>query len=123
MLIGKIIAIAQRRRINFHRKRGEEKKAYLEGSYGVLPLPLTHPFTLKTNLPKKSRASGVFLSLSLALLDFPALKALQAPSAERWISSALLSRAMPAALPSAPPCSTGARGWGHLWLAGSWAHL
>jgi len=26
MLIGKIIAIAQRRRINFHGKRGEEKK-------------------------------------------------------------------------------------------------
>lgn len=75
MLIGKIITIAQRRRINFHGKRGEERKAYLEGSYGVLPLPLTHPFTLKTNLPKKSRASVVYLSVSLVLLDFPVLKA------------------------------------------------
>lgn len=38
MLIGKIIAIAQRRRINFHGTRGEERKAHFKVSCQVLPL-------------------------------------------------------------------------------------
>jgi len=42
MLIGKIIAIAQRRRMNFCGKRGKERKAHFKVSYQALPLPY-HP--------------------------------------------------------------------------------
>jgi len=56
MLIGKIIAIAQRRRINFHGKRGEEKKTLIWMGATVCSPPSTHPFTLKANLLKRSQA-------------------------------------------------------------------
>lgn len=82
MLIGKIIAIAQRRGINFHGTRGKEIKACFKVSCRVLPLP-HHPLfprLLKDNahwkagLFKGSWASVVHCCMSL-VPSFPVPKA------------------------------------------------
>lgn len=100
MLIGKIIAIAQRRRINFHGKRGEKRKAHFTVSYRVLPLPHHPPVPRlfkdsvcwKASWLKRSWASMVYRSVSFVLPSFTVPKAsppklLQATSVKGRISA------------------------------------
>lgn len=113
MLIGKIIAIAQRRRINFHGKRGEERKAHFKVSYRVLPLPhhvlvprlFKDSVCWKASLLKRSWASVVYCSVSLVLPSFTVPKA----SPPKLLQATSVKGMIPAS------CGIGAPAWPCWW--------